>query len=181
MKIDCIIGIDPGAGGGIAVKKNDDPVKVYKMPKDLRDLTTLFQHYKEISEHPIVFIEKVQLRPDDVNSADAGANFGKAIRIQQMMQNFQKLKDLVEFADIPYVQVHPMSWQSFLKLRKKGEERQDRKNRYKRFAQDIFPEVRSTLWNADALLLVQFGRKKKAIDQNWILQNLPKRSHSLFS
>lgn len=174
MKIDCVIGIDPGSSGGMAVKRDGEYMKVYKMPKELKDLTELFNHYKDISDKVIVFIEKVQLRHDDMGG-------GKAFRIQEMLMNFQRLKDLIEFAEIPYIQVHPMSWQSFLKLRRKGEEKPDRKNRYKSFAQTLYPEVRATLWNSDAMLLVRFGLKKIEIDENWIYENLPTRTHKLFS
>lgn len=176
MKVDCIIGIDPGASGGIAVKRDGDLMKVYKMPKDMRELTVLMNHYKDISEHPLVFIEKVQLHHGDMSNEVPG----KAFQIQKMLANFQQLKDFVEFAEVPFIQVHPMSWQSFLKLRKKGEEKKDRKNRYKNFAQQLYPEIRATLWNADAMLMVRFGEKKLEIDENWVWENLPKKVHSLF-
>ena len=40
MKVDCIIGIDPGANGGIAVYRvHGQKVDVLKMPKELSDLS----------------------------------------------------------------------------------------------------------------------------------------------
>lgn len=181
LNIDCIIGIDPGASGGIALWRPNAEVKVIKMPKDLMELRDYFEYVKEIASNPVVFIEKVQMRPDDVLPANSPqehrANMGKAYRIQKMLEDFQKLKTIIEFADIPYIQVHPMSWQSYLHLRKKGEDKQTRKNRYKAAAGEYYPTIKATLWNSDALLIMHFGRMKKIQDPKWILENLPKRIH----
>ena len=56
---------------------------------------------------------------------------------------------------------------------KKTEEKTERKNRYKDAAQHYYPEIKATLWNADAVLLMHFGRLKKQNDPKWIIQNLP--------
>lgn len=182
LNIDCIIGIDPGASGGLAMWTPNSDVKIAKMPKDLMDLRAYFEYAKEIAKNPIVFVEKVQMRPDDILPASSPdehkANMGKAYRIQKMLEGFQKLKTIIEFADIPYIQVHPMSWQSYLHLRKKGEDKKDRKNRYKAAASEYYPKIKATLWNSDALLLLHFGRTKKQNDSQWILENLPERIHS---
>lgn len=182
LKIDCIIGIDPGATGGIAMWRPNSEVVTIKMPKELMDLRDWLEYVKTISESPLVFIEKVQMRPDDILPAETPdehrANMGKAYRIQIMLQNFQRLKDILEFSDVPYIQVHPMSWQSFLHVRKKGEDKKDRKNRYKKYATENYPSIKVNLWNADALLLMHFGRLKKTAEPHWILENLPKRVHS---
>ena len=168
----CIIGIDAGASGGIAVWRDGEPTKVYKMPKNLSDLRPLIQHYKGLYS-TVVFLERIQLRPDDMFSP------GKVFRVQRMLQDFQKLKDMVEVEDVPLIQVHPMTWQSYLNLRIKGkEEKKDRKNRYKKTAEAYYPECKATLWSADALLIMHFGRKKLAYDVKWILENLPKKHNS---
>ena len=64
MKIDCIIGIDPGAGGGLAIWRPNRKTEVKKMPADILELKQYLQYMTSIC-NPIVFIEKVQLRPDD--------------------------------------------------------------------------------------------------------------------
>lgn len=175
MIIDCFIGIDPGASGGIGIYKPNEVYKVLKMPKDVIELRPFLKNIKETSNNALVFIEKVSLRPDDMTE-----NIGKAFRVQKMMSEFQRLKDVMEFEEIPFVQVHPMSWQSYLNLRKKGEDKKIRKNRYKMFAQENYPEVKATLWNSDATCLVHFGRKKYLNDKNWIIQNLPSKQQKLF-
>lgn len=183
LKIDCIIGIDPGAMGGLAMWRPNGDVKTIKMPGELMDLRQWFEYIKTISESPIVFIEKVQMRPDDILEASSPdehrANMGKAYRIQTMLANFEKLKNILEHLGIPFVQVHPMTWQSFLHLRVKGEEKPARKKRYQKAAAGYYPTVKATLWNSDSLLLMHFGRMKKLTDPIWILENLPKKVQSM--
>lgn len=169
----CVIGIDPGAAGGIAVWTEGNLTKVYKMPKNITDLRQLIQHFKAIHT-TIVFMEKVQLRPDDMITP------GKAFRIQSMLRSYQKLKDMVEVEDVPLIEVHPMTWQSYLNLRIKREEKKDRKNRYKAAAQNYYPECNVTLWSADALLVMHFGRKKLSFDVKWMLENMPKKQTTNF-
>lgn len=165
---DVVLGIDPGSNGGIAVWKSEDPkIETITMPKNIADLRIYLQYIKSIRKKPIVFVEKVQLRSDDVNQ-----NPGKAFRIQQLLMAFQQLKDYIAVEGIPYVQVHPITWQAYLKLRKEKEEKKDRKNRYKAAAGHYYPTVKPTLWNADAILIMHFGRLKIQNDPNWVFQNI---------
>ena len=167
MNFDCIIGIDPGSNGGLAILRPNQNVQTIRMPKDLKELKGYFDYINSICKRPIIFLEKVQLRHDDVGSP------GKAFRIQQLLASFQKLKDIIEFANIPYCLVHPISWQSYLKLVKKNEEKKERKNRYKSAAEYYYPEIKATLWNADAVLIMHFGRLKRQNEPDWISKNLP--------
>ena len=166
MKIDCIIGIDPGVNGGIAIYRPGKITKVIKMPRNLMDLRDLF-------------LEKLSVRPDDVTidkNDNTRANMGKMYRIQEMMKNFEQLKVIMNFSNIPFVLVSPMKWQSALKLRLKGvkEEKIDRKNRYKKISSELYPAVNVALWNSDALLIMHFGRYVLANEQQWVKDNLPK-------
>lgn len=167
MNFDCIIGVDPGSNGGLAIWRPNQNVQTIRMPKDLKELKGYFDYINSICKRPIIFLEKVQLRHDDVGSP------GKAFRIKQLLESFQKLKDIIEFANIPYCLVHPISWQIYLKLVKKNEEKKERKNRYKRAAEFYYPEINATLWNADAVLIMHFGRLKRQNDPDWISKNLP--------
>ena len=168
LDFDGVIGIDPGTNGGIAVWRPGQPLQTIKMPRDLSDIREYLRYIKEITSRPIVFIEKVQLRSDDIRD-----NPGKAFRIQQLLMSFQKLKDFIEVEEIPYVLIHPLSWQSTLKLRKQSEDKAERKNRYKEAAGHYYPGVKVTLWNADAILITHAGRKKLKYEQDWVLSNLP--------
>ena len=92
--------------------------------------------------------------------------------------SLQQLKDIMAVEGIPPCLVHPISWQTYLKLRKKNEDKTERKNRYKDAAGHYYPEVKPTLWNADAILLMHFGRLKQQREPEWIKENLP---HDVFS
>lgn len=175
---DMIIGIDPGANGGIAYWKNGT-VKVVKMPRELEDLSKFLDYILSISERPLVFMEKVQIRMDDSSEE----NRGKQFRIQKMMEGYERLKITMSMKEIPFILVHPMSWQSYLKLRDamNKESKTERKTRYVGVAGRLYPMVKTTKWSADALLLVEFGRRKLANDQNWIMAQLPKRVQETFN
>ena len=182
IKIDCVIGIDPGANGGIAIFIPGRPTKAIKMPKETSDLAALLQYYQE-NFHPIVFLEKLNVRHDDVASGpDGSTNMGKLYRIQKLMANFEHLKALIEITKIPFVLVHPMTWQTKLKLRQFGihEEKSERKKRYQTFAASLYREIRVTLWSADALLIMHFGRWALVNDTNWLRANLPRKHDKLF-
>ncbi len=179
LKINCIVGIDPGAAGGIAVFINDGRnVKTVKMPKDISALRDFINYYST-NFHPIVFLEKLSVRPDDVSVDGDRAKMGKLFRIQHMMANYEHLKAIIEMANIPYVMVHPASWQTRLKLRVHGqhEEKAERKRRYKEIAANLYPGVNMTMWNADALLIMHFGRFALEHQLEWVKSNLPKREY----
>lgn len=172
MKIDAIIGIDPGAGGGLVLWRANKKVTAIKMPKDLNDIRDYLNHVKDIS-CPIVFLEELGVRPGDVSIGDTGVNMGKLYRIQKMLQNYEQLKAIITVLDIPFITVHPAKWQSALKLRIKKEEKKDRKNRYKDIASKLYPDVKATLWNADATLIMHFGRLVLKNNINWVIEKLP--------
>jgi len=177
MNIDCVIGIDPGANGGLAVFIPGEQIKTVRMPKDIRDLRDFLQYYEDTYK-PIVFLEKLSVRTDDIDMSqgDRKKAMGKLFRIQKMMANYEHLKAIIESCNIPYVMVHPFSWQTKLNLRLKGvkEEKSDRKNRYKEKAEELY-KIKATLWSADAILIMHFGRWALINDTKWLKQQLPQR------
>ena len=179
IKINCVIGVDPGAAGGLSVFIPGQNVRVVKMPKDLTELRDFFAYYSE-NYRPVVFLEKLSVRPDDVVATDGGkANMGKLFRIQKLMANYEHLKAIIETTGIPFIMVHPMRWQTALNLRVRGqhEEKADRKRRYKETSAQLYPGVVVTMWNADALLIMHFGRWALVNDAKWVKANLPKPAY----
>lgn len=180
MKIDCIIGIDPGANGGIVKWRPNEKVTAMQMPKDLTELRNYLEYLKTICS-PIVFLEKLSVRPDDITPGADGVNMGKLYRIQKMLANFEQLKATIAVCDVPFVMVHPMKWQNELKLRakttRKKEEKNERKRRYKEVAGNLYPELKPTLWNADATLIMHFGRYILRNNPGWVRQNIPRNMH----
>ena len=163
----CIIGVDPGAQGGIAVYVNGS-CDTMKMPKDMNGLHDFFAYYGKTYK-TIVFVEKLNFRRDDLTG-------GKAYRIQRLLQNVEWIKAALAYAGVPYVLCHPMTWQAKLNIRAghTGEEKSARKARYKAVAQELYPSLKATLWNADALLIMTFGRYVLENEMTWVEGNLPK-------
>lgn len=180
MKIDCIIGIDPGANGGIVKWRPNEKITAIQMPKDLTELRNYLEYLKTICS-PIVFLEKLSVRPDDIMPGADGVNMGKLYRIQKMLANFEQLKATIAVCDVPFVMVHPMKWQNELKLRakttRKKEEKNERKRRYKEIAGNLYPELKPTLWNADATLIMHFGRYILRNNPDWVRENLPAKMY----
>lgn len=173
MKVDAIIGIDPGANGGICLI-HDGRVELHKMPKDMQRLKGWLEYVKE-NYNPLAFLEKLSVRPDDVAVNGDKANMGKLYRIQKMMANYEQLKATITYAGVPYIMVHPMSWQTRLHLRKKGEEKAERKKRYKDIAASLYPTTKQTMWSCDATLIMHFGRYMLKNEMGWIRENLPRK------
>ena len=144
----CIIGIDPGSNGGIAVEANGR-VLVCKMPTEITKLGEFLKHYREIFS-PVAFIEKLAIRHDDLQG-------GKVFRIRKLIAGYEQLKTVVSLCGIDLCEVHPLTWQSRLGLRIKGEEKPKRKARYKEAAQVLFPSLNVTMANCDALHIMRFG------------------------
>ena len=151
------------------------------MPEDINDIRDYLNHLKTICS-PIVFLEKLSVRPDDITPGADGVNMGKLYRIQKMLAIFEQLKATIAVCDVPFVMVHPIKWQNDLKLRarttRKNEEKNERKRRYKEIAGNLYPELKPTLWNADATLIMHFGRFILQNNPRWVLENLPQQMHN---
>lgn len=176
----CIIGIDPGKNGGIAAQAGD-AVEVKKMFASMSDFRIYLQEKAE-KYTVIVFIEKLNVRRDDMTYQGGQATLAKIYRIQKLIQNYEQLKAVMDALDITYVLCHPMTWQSRLGLRLRGihEEKSDRKRRYRDNAQKFFPNVKCTLWNADALQIMRYGIYAMQYRQSWVMQNIPVPHHERF-
>lgn len=180
IRISAVVGIDPGINGGIVTWRPNQNIKAIQMPKDLTELRNYLEYLKTICS-PIVFLEKLSVRPDDITTGSDGVNMGKLYRIQKMLANFEQLKATIAACDIPFVMVHPMKWQNELNLRaktnRKKEEKNERKRRYKEIAGNLYQELKPTLWNADATLIMHFGRFILQNNPRWVLENLPAPMH----
>ncbi len=167
--VDTIIGIDPGKAGGIAVwNANWAEVETFKMPENVRAMNVLFSELKAIDKKAFVILEKVQLQQGDLG------NTGRMFRLQKMFTNYDQIKTVLLIVGIPFIEVKPNEWQKYLRLAKKNEEYADRKRRLREAAKSLYISTKVTLWNADALLLMEFGRRKKQYNPEWFFGKLPK-------
>lgn len=143
-----IIGVDPGASGGIAKIHNGEVVYVKKMPDTELDLFALFKSLN--GDDPTVFIERVSAGPNDgkVSAFKFGMNYG-SLRMAIIASGFRMLV------------VTPSKWCGAMGLkRNKNESQTAWKNRHKAMAQELFPGVNITHAIADALLIAEYGRRE---------------------
>lgn len=163
LKTKVIIGIDPGAQGAIAIYNGrTDEITVHKMPKKITPLKEILQ---ENLNDQFVFLERVSPWKGDIHTP------GKMFGINKMMENYTMLRMVIEEMDIPFVYTSPNTWQKT--IRRKGESKEARKRRFRDMAQKIYPTVRATLWNADALLIMNYGRIMASYNLNWIWSHCP--------
>jgi len=147
-----IIGVDPGASGGVALLKLPHTVSAWS----LRDYTltdqwdSIFDYLSGIYGTQ-AYLESVHSMPrDGVRSA---FSFGKS---------YGNLEAFLVAAGIPFERVTPSVWQKeFGLIKRKGETHTEKKNRHKALAQEMFPSVKVTHAISDALLLAEYGRRQK--------------------
>ena len=150
MKYETIIGVDPGANGGIAWI-TDGKTCVEKMPDTLQDLWELI---RDITNHPRssldgrkykAYIEAVSSSPQ--MGVVSAFSFGRG---------YGNLEMALTAAGIPFERVRPQVWQKALGCMTKGD-----KNVSKRKAQELFPDRKITHATADALLIAHYGTKQQ--------------------
>lgn len=173
MKVYRLIGIDPGSNGGVCKWEPNKVLNVVKMPKEIKELQVYLSNYKEGT---LVLLEKQGLRHSDLNIP------GKAFNIQKLVAQFEQIKSLLVFMDIPFILVDPMKWQTELSLRKNfgrnKESDSDRKRRYRDTANRLYPgEFEQTLWSCDATLIMHFGRFALTNRREWVYSVLPSSMH----
>ena len=174
MKFKRIIGIDPGATGGIAYSPDAtiQSTKVVKMPSDFQSTNQFIKDITPGMDDTLCILEKITMHPNIARDP------AKAMRLQKLIRNHEQLKTLLQVHHIKVIEVTPSSWQSELSLKLKGraakeETREQRKNRYKKFASSKFPQIKATLWNSDALILLYLGMFKNEFHPTWIWDKLP--------
>ena len=162
-----VLGIDPGAEGGISVLINGAVHKTTKV------LTTPADIWFWLGEFmPTIYPYPVRAYIEQVGGFMAGNEGGeqKNIASGHTMFNFGKGAGYLEMAlvaaAIPYELVPPQRWQKGLQIvgKDKSETKTQWKNRLKSKAQQLFPAYANsiTLAVADAILIAEYGRRKLA-------------------
>ena len=146
-----IIGIDPGGSGGIAWHDRER-ARVVKMPATLQDLWELFSDIMSSCvtagtdwRDSKAYLEQVHSSPQ--MGVKSSFTFGNG---------FGHLEMALTAAGIPFVRVSPQKWQGALGCRTGGD-----KNVSKARAQELFPDLKPTHATADALLIMEYGRRQK--------------------
>lgn len=164
-KVKLIAAIDPGSSGGFAWVNEAGYVETCGTGQRRAFIEYLRESRKnwsyESRDMPVVYMEKVAgyypkpklSAPGEKpefnlqSSAFSMFNFGKSAGI---------CLGICEAFGIVPVEVMPAAWQKITFMKKSGS-RQQWKNALKEVAQRRFPDVKVTLANADALLLLSYG------------------------
>lgn len=152
-----IIGIDPGASGGITAQYGNGDLVVRKMPETCRDILDLLEELTQQDEKLsdlLCIIENVGgYRPG--NSGPAACKFAR---------HCGHLEMALIAAEIPYIYVAPSVWMRAV-LKTVPKDKKERKLKIKQDMQRRFPKVKVTLWNADALGMMVYGLEKEATNE----------------
>lgn len=144
------IGVDPGASGAIAVLYDEhDAPATHKNDCTERDLWVFINRCKVLKELDgkwFAYIERVHSMPKQ--GVASSFKFG---------QSYGFLRGLLIACGIPFEEVSPVKWQTAMGCRSGGN-----KNVTKARAQQLFPNVKVTHANADALLLAEYCRRTKS-------------------
>ncbi len=139
-----IIGIDPGASGGIAAI-HGDATYVSAIPETEHDTCDLLRSLRMGEYQCHAYIEKVHAFPGQ--GVASMFKFGRG---------YGFLRGCLVALGIPFEEVSPAVWQRDLKCLSKGD-----KNVTKAMAQRLFPNLTVTHHVADALLIAEWGRRQR--------------------
>ena len=152
-----VIGIDPGANGAISFTTTNDKIRKkngvtpYKCHKLIHGRTIICTMAKSAYHKEVVaYIEKVHAMPHDGRSSlfKFGVNYGIWLGI-------------LDAKGIKTIEVSPQKWMKWWENKlgiKLPKEKKHRKNKLKEIASDyIDNEQKTTLWNADSILITMYG------------------------
>ena len=151
-----IIGIDPGASGGIAAINSDSEIEAFKMPATERDIWELIEWLADGHRPVFAYIEWIHPAIQKIGKSPMSKLYG----------NYMALRMALTAAGIPFETVQPVKWQPAMGISKRGKtETQTKwKNRLKARAQQLFPPtqgIKMTLAVCDALLIAEHGRRER--------------------
>lgn len=149
-----LIAIDPGVSGGIAYIDTDGSVHALPMPETLHDLDTQMMilctnHNTVAADSPTVFLEELP--------KFAGKMSGSSMAT--MFRNYGRLEGLLAAYGARIEYLSPRKWQQALGLGTKAAHGPRWKAHLKGRAQALYPKLSVTLKTADALLILEAGRK----------------------
>jgi crossover junction endodeoxyribonuclease RuvC len=135
-----IMGIDPGASGGIAILSEDEQFVLSMKDKTEADINDWLV---DNPKPKMCYLEKVHAMPGQ--GVTSCFSFGR---------NYGFLRGLLISRGIPFEDVRPLQWQKYLQCQTKGD-----KNVTKAKAQQLFPHLKITHAIADSLLIAEYGRR----------------------
>lgn len=146
-----IIGIDPGAKGAIATVWEDGSLhEVVNMPDTPKDILDYLREYSNTGA--VCYLENVG-NGIPGQSSSATAKFAR---------HNGHLEMALLALGIKTVKATPQKWEKTYQLGKSSSmEKAEWKRKLKAKAQELFPNVKVTLVNSDALLIAEYGRRQE--------------------
>ena len=147
-----LIAIDPGANGGFALLRHGEPAQAFPMPATEGDILDLLRELADPPQDSTALIEEVSGFVGRPQPGSAMFKFGR---------NFSFLIGVLQGDRVRIEFVRPARWQKPFALgtASKCESKTAWKNKLKAAAQRLYPNLKVTLNTADALLILEFGRR----------------------
>jgi hypothetical protein len=154
-----IIAIDPGANGGVALLRHERPAQAFAMPPTEGDILELLKDLADPPEETIALIEQVSGFAGRPQPGSAMFKFGR---------NFGFLVGVLQAHGVQIEFVRPARWQKVIGLgtASKCDSKTVWKNKLKASAQRRYPHLKVTLNTADALLILEYGRRFHGVFTN---------------
>lgn len=145
-EIEYIWGIDPGSKGAVAfIKRDRSDVQVFRFIKHTEpQLTDIFFDWAMRGAQ--AYIEGVNSRPGE--GISSAFTFGKNVGFARACLLCYR---------VPFDTVYPQVWQRRVALGKSYATKTLRKRAHLQKAQELFPHMKLTLEDADALLIAEYG------------------------
>ncbi len=142
------IAIDPGWSGAIVRKLSNGETVADRMPKTYQEVMDYFEDiHTERSKHCICVMERVWAQPG--NGIKAASSF---------TENITALKCALYATSIDTILVLPREWQKAMDV-DLPKDKKEKKNMIKALMQERYPDIKVTLWNADALAIMSVSEK----------------------
>lgn len=174
MQTTALMAIDPGGSGGAALLWPDSPdPEVHKCPKEWAELTGLI---RKIGKHAGLegytlkaVLEKAQPFPARMVPCKHCKGIIRQPQgsksIWTYAVNYQTWRAGLFMSRISQEPVAPAVWQRCCGALPRGQSSKEkliRKRAIKAIAQERFPKIRVTLWNADALMMLVWFQRQEA-------------------
>ncbi len=162
---ECVLGIDPGVNGGLSVL-SDGEVKCVKMPATDGDVLEKLADWRVscLGGEMYAVIEQQTPRPTFLFDKVPKKFKGTILKSTCLLYgHYRMLQGLLTASGIPFEEATPQKWQKALGIRKreKGETDTKWKNHLKSIAQRLYPKLKITLATSDAVLLMEYARRRR--------------------
>jgi hypothetical protein len=144
------LGVDPGKSGSLAFVTSDGVAWTVKGDSTYRDLVDAIQDAQSIQPIAFALIECVSSSPQ--MGVVSAFSFGRS---------YGSLEMLLTACGVAFERITPVKWQNAMKCRTGGD-----KNISKNRAQELFPTLKVTHANADALLLAELAHRQSYAPDN---------------